>query len=236
MARKCVFCGGEPVTLEHVWPAWARALYGNASSFDYELTRRGEPTRKWAAVGMDVEVKATCEGCNSGWMAALEGRSKDVLTPMADGRYRILHANDQKLLALWALKTALMFKCVDRSSEGFNPAHYESLYEHLPGLPPRAYVLLGRFDPSDQRDFYRSRDVYDATTGVQGKAPLHIAAFTLRQMVFLVAVSGDPTRGLEIESEYIRPLAPSRGTIEWPTKPVIDEPLFLGLIDVFPEA
>ena len=225
------------MTLEHVWPQWVReTLYANATSFDHEVKLRDEEPRIWPAIGIDVQVKTVCSGCNSGWMAELEGRAKKILVPMAEGQYRVLQGIELELLALWALKTALMFKCVDRASEGFNPVHHASLYQHLPGAPPNAYVWLGRFDPDDKRDFYRSRDIYPSTTGVQGQAPLHLGAFTLREIVFLVGVSADPARGLEVESKYLRPVLPSEGFVRWPMRRVLDASTFPALTDGLPEA
>jgi hypothetical protein len=89
MARSCVFCGGTPLTREHVFPRWlARvlpaqdrwrgqdlAVVGGESitSSDLPVTTRrmGEPFP-------DSTVARVCARCNNGWMNDLEEASRSL--------------------------------------------------------------------------------------------------------------------------------------------------------------
>ncbi|MGA6175385.1 hypothetical protein ACPEIF_34700 [Streptomyces sp. NPDC012600] len=106
----CVFCGGAPVTKEHVFPQWLnehlrpgrqrteQARYGNGA---YDKTRE--------TVGLDFTVKKVCAPCNNGWMSQMEVASRDVLTPLITGQdLSLISLPQQRQIALWATKTAMM--------------------------------------------------------------------------------------------------------------------------------
>lgn len=101
----CAFCGSiERLTEEHVIPRWlTRQLAEIGGSFTRETphgTKRS-PT---------IEITAPiCEECNNRWLAVLENDVRPVLSPMLTGADTRVHADQQLLLATWALKTALMF-------------------------------------------------------------------------------------------------------------------------------
>ncbi|MEK8146667.1 hypothetical protein NKH18_51540 [Streptomyces sp. M10(2022)] len=83
LPMSCVFCGGSPVTKEHIFPQWLneyllpgrqqteQARYGEGA---YDKTRQ--------SVGLDFTVKKVCASCNNGWMSQLEVASKDALAPL----------------------------------------------------------------------------------------------------------------------------------------------------------
>lgn len=58
----------------------------------------------------DHTVKRFCGRCNNGWMSGIEGRAAPVLTRLIRGNGATvpLTANDRRILATWAYKTALV--------------------------------------------------------------------------------------------------------------------------------
>jgi hypothetical protein len=133
MPRTCVFCGGSPVTKEHVWPDWARRKLASPESFPHyrRLERQGQhPVDKhWLAPAHTMTVSAVCGPCNNGWMSELEARAKELLEPMLDGYGKDLHRDGQRTLAAWALKTMLMAEQAhDAGRRAIPPEEYEHLF------------------------------------------------------------------------------------------------------------
>jgi hypothetical protein len=101
---RCPFCGDEGVTEEHVIPQWLSRL----------LVERGDLIDK-ASVHVPRRLKKVdltvpcCETCNHEWLSVLENDVRPILAPMVRGENtRRLEPDQQRLLATWALKTAMM--------------------------------------------------------------------------------------------------------------------------------
>ena len=107
--RRCVFCGANKVTREHVWPRWiGDVLEPHARGLPYKVSRLGTG---WDAPKIDMTVKRVCRQiCNAGWMGQMEDGIQPILTPMILGNVKslALSQEERRLLACWALKTALM--------------------------------------------------------------------------------------------------------------------------------
>ena len=76
-ARACIFCGGTPVTKEHLVGRWAVGLLAksNGTSSSAATSQRAQQpgdTRQWRARAIDRQARVVCEPCNSGWMSDLE--------------------------------------------------------------------------------------------------------------------------------------------------------------------
>jgi hypothetical protein len=99
---RCPFCNGDAETDEHVFPGWISRL----------LSARGGLIDKGSAHGRKLpkidRTARCCEACNNEWLSVLENDVSTILGPMIRGDDRQLEPNEQKLLATWALKTAIM--------------------------------------------------------------------------------------------------------------------------------
>lgn len=108
----CVFCGGQPTTNEHVFPRWIERFLPRDRRQRLELARYGEGGYDVALdkIGLDIRVNKVCAACNHGWMSRLEETSIDVLTPLIAGLDDVvlLSLPEQRQIALWATKTAMM--------------------------------------------------------------------------------------------------------------------------------
>lgn len=117
--RVCVFCGGTPLTREHVYPQWLTGVLPEQVPFrgqrakvlylpeDSELSMPGE-FRELPQIFTQTVVKRTCESCNSGWMNELEVRARPALTGLLQGRWTSVTKIESDVLALWVAKTCLM--------------------------------------------------------------------------------------------------------------------------------
>src|SRR4051812_863516 len=112
----CIFCGGRPLTNEHVlakWLAGPLGVQGNVRHVYSEPPDDAPPTREWRAGGLDIKVKAVCGPCNEGWMNDLEGQVRPFLGPMIEGRAKNLSPTDCQALTSWLLKTVLMLQLAE---------------------------------------------------------------------------------------------------------------------------
>jgi hypothetical protein len=110
MPRTCVFCGGTPLTREHVLPRWLRAAFPDADGRAVHV--RESLTNQHVREGslLDATAKIVCGDCNSGWMNDLEAEVRDFLPRMIRGRPIMLGAKRQAALAIWCVKTVMMLQ------------------------------------------------------------------------------------------------------------------------------
>lgn len=101
------------MTLEHVWPDWvlkiltARMKRLNLTPPNVEVSFDGNIRR---TDKFDEKVKHVCARCNHTWMSDIENASRPFLEPMilGNGRPVPLSPTAQRILAIWAMKTALV--------------------------------------------------------------------------------------------------------------------------------
>lgn len=129
--RACVFCGGVPLTREHVYPQWLQqfsapqAYIQREGSYQNPLPEtvvRRDNQGKYIVVDEawgnrtpvlhEVTVKSVCANCNNGWMSNLETSVQGPLKKMANPPNPVRHlvpAHTQELLAAWAHKSFMMY-------------------------------------------------------------------------------------------------------------------------------
>lgn len=113
--RECAFCGGRPLTREHVLPAWLTR--NEVVRFD-STTRRSDPDGNLMTLPLSPgsqTAKAFCEPCNGGWMSELESQVKPLLTPIiiGDQTRRVVGEAEQSIIGFWAAKTAVTCQFVN---------------------------------------------------------------------------------------------------------------------------
>lgn len=173
----CIFCGNAANSREDVIPQWLTraAQQGEIAGLDLEpgadgihvvTDANGESIREVRGRLGTVYLKI-CTGCNSGWMAGLEGRVRPFL-PELIGAYPSgypvgpvlrLEAQARSDLAAWALKTLMVFlhTAPGVKYRGIPAADYIHLYEHHRLSTRRMTVLAFQVPPT----------VLDRTTGKQ---------------------------------------------------------------------
>lgn len=109
MARTCIFCGGSPVTLEHVWPKWLLGRF-RTTGFLHTLARTGPRPVTFSKPSIEVTANCVCGPCNSGWMSRLEVQGQPWLEPLLEGRHVTLDSVAQRTISAWATKTAMVFE------------------------------------------------------------------------------------------------------------------------------
>ncbi len=106
MARECIFCGSAPCSREHAWPRWILDAYATPPCV---LVTRGS-SRPYQSDSIEVVLNRVCEACNGGWMSDLESAAKPVVWRMIQGEAVTLSEADQRVVASWGCKTAMVFE------------------------------------------------------------------------------------------------------------------------------
>jgi hypothetical protein len=155
--KRCVFCDvAGKRTKEHVIPLWLGSLLYRAqpptgeSSSGKRFTHRFNPgpddassPREWSTDEVDLVTNSVCERCNNGWLHSLETEAKPVLTRLVTGERTDLSSTEQKTVATWSYKTALLFQLL--RAENARPIPRGRFHElfALQRPPPETRVWLG---------------------------------------------------------------------------------------------
>jgi len=150
MARRCIFCGGQPVTKEHVFGAWLSPLFprpsGKRMYLDMATPVKGARIKhpRLYPLRLDLRVKQVCRSCNSGWMASLEDNARDIITTIHSGTKYSITSEEQTLLASWASKTAVIIQYMDSNPVVPEYRRKWLFIHHTP--PPDTSVWIARYD------------------------------------------------------------------------------------------
>ncbi|MES2904055.1 MAG: hypothetical protein V4696_07705 [Pseudomonadota bacterium] len=118
--KVCVFCGGTPITEEHVWPQWAHHLLP-ASVYHGRFIATGRKSQpltikknydRQGAV-TTFRVPRVCGPCNSGWMGDYEIAVRPFLEPMMRGAAVMLFEAQQKALTEYITYKAIVLDWAD---------------------------------------------------------------------------------------------------------------------------
>jgi hypothetical protein len=232
--RRCVFCGGTPVTAEHVWPAWLRTVLPQPIVAPHRRTVQldgvAQPDVTYPQRVFEQRVRLVCAVCNNGWMSELETANKPFLDAALHGRGRQLHQRGQERLAAWAFKTALMINCTFREHRsGVPQSHYDYLYTHR-APPSDVAIWLASYDgeqpaaafssgmaisrPGERVDSHDAPNVYTITFTL---GPLALQVFGVHDAA---AIRVDP-RGGEYADPGIHQLWPYDAPFTWVPRPAL---------------
>lgn len=122
--KGCVFCGGTPLTKEHIWSDWLDSILPRADSSRSEARRTtmaekvvgGRPTylptsnsnRVRQGAVHSTTSRTVCKRCNNGWMKEIVDRAKPVATEVIQLRQTALLPEAQTRLATWLVLSAVM--------------------------------------------------------------------------------------------------------------------------------
>ncbi len=228
--RACIFCGQRPLTDEHVWPQWLSGVISLGKMVDVSRASGAEGVantrQSWTAPPFTTTVKRVCERCNTGWMSRLEDSAKPLLTPMISGQSAVLSPDDQRVVAIWAFKTILMFQWTHADREVYVPQeHYQSLYSNGK-VPDDVTVSLGKNRlPYEVVAFYahksRTSEPSDPSDPIGPQTDYYGASLVIgRLMVDTLSFVGMPNvprpELLPASRGILRTIWPAERTIRWP--------------------
>jgi hypothetical protein len=210
--ERCPFCNTGDPTAEHVFPQWlSKELTATGG-----LVRSSEDRpRRLRKIDTTAPI---CRACNNRWLSVLENDAKPLLTQMLRGQAQRLFHNEQKLLATWALKTAMMLDLA--SGEPVIPTGFFHSLRQLREPFPSSIVLIAAYGGSQWATWARHTPL---RLGAPEDAPPNgfVTTFTAHRVIFQVLgyfTSGgarfDDTR---IYREALAQISPLRCLpVEWP--------------------
>ena len=135
MARMCIFCGGGPVTKEHVW---SERILQRFKTTSVVAERTGTTPLRYTSRTIKLTISVVCRTCNNGWMSAIENAVMQVLIPMIGGEPTILDAERQLVLARWTTLKAMVFEHALSlpESEIYWSGGERSAFRNEPHVPP----------------------------------------------------------------------------------------------------
>lgn len=221
MAKVCVFCGGTPLTKEHVLPRWLKVAFDPTVRRHRYIRLSVDAVRHHDAPPLNEQVKVVCSDCNSGWMNQLEENVRYFLPGLIRGNLCTLDAEAQRALAAWSLKTMLMFQHTHPAdARGVIPAgDFTSFHETRE--PTRS--MLGRlgfmnYPPDDAVPLVDTQCQGYSADGVRGTA--WITTLKIGCMVVQIIRAPDVAAGKRLAPfdflPSLRPIWPTNELIEWP--------------------
>lgn len=209
---QCAFCGATGTTDEHVFPRWVSRELVKLAPLQV-MTERGP--RQSRSLEITVPV---CEKCNNRWLSVLENDVQPVLRPLIRGEERTLTPADQRVLAAWAAKTALMLDLA--SGAPIIPTGFYYEFRQLRTALPSQAVWLAAYLGKSKAIWAEHRGLH---LGVNEAEPPNafVTTFSVFRVVFQVV--GHFTKGGATFKEGrllslgLFPIWPARGeAAEWP--------------------
>jgi hypothetical protein len=225
---KCLFCGDDRLSREHVIARWLRdelRIQGPVQ----EHREFGSP-RTWHTLA--VVLPEVCEKCNTGWLSRTERNARSALTAMLFGNQALqLNSMQQAKIARWGVKTSLLLALKTSRDEAYGwvpggSMHW--LYENPDSdqPPPGSYVWLGCLDAQRKIvSFMQSGSLLSDTGNPIG----HVGLFTIGNVLFQVFCT--ETDAVEYSEErdghFVPPgmeaglvsIWPPNKVVQWPTAP-----------------
>ncbi|CAI0722405.1 hypothetical protein [Serratia quinivorans] len=151
--RRCVFCGGDGLSAEHVLPKWMKKEIPSPTGPNYrsyylkndEVIKRNFLMKGQSA--FDQTVSKVCIKCNNGWMSNLEGKVRNNLLSLIIGEPTPMMESDFPALSLWAVKTAIVRALVDAGDNIVPKSHYDSVMNGI--IPDNLIVYIGKYTPEE---------------------------------------------------------------------------------------
>src|SRR5262245_41546104 len=104
-ARHCIFCGRQGSSKEDIFPLWVTRVLAENGPFS---VRNSHGRNKQNLGTFGLFTREVCPRCNNGWMSTLESSANPLLSPILTGTSAKWDLDEQRVVATWAFKTALM--------------------------------------------------------------------------------------------------------------------------------
>ncbi|HTD50964.1 MAG TPA: hypothetical protein VK771_10210 [Acidimicrobiia bacterium] len=224
--RTCIFCDRPVGSTEYLWPEWlCRRLTDNRHFWRAQRQEVHADSLLIAQMRheVDLTVDCLCEQCTRGWMQRLDDDVSGFLISMIEGNHARLSPRQQRLLARWAAKTAVVTEYV-YDDPVLTPRPVREYLRRV-GVHPGTQVLVGRYDGAD-RLLAHERDLFRRTID---DTVYHLSQSTLVIGKVLIQVFADPWREnapqpAEDTTSFLVPLVPtSSHKVVWPPDRAIDD-------------
>ncbi len=147
--EKCIFCGKEAGSEEHVFPNWLRKEFKGHGTLEYQGDMNS-PVLCTRVTDLRLTVRSVCQYCNVGWMSRLQEGAKPLIKSLLSNSSVSFDACECKLLTSWAVMTAMCSETrnppgVWRFTDQERTVFYS--YENRP-IPIQTHVWVCRWEGS----------------------------------------------------------------------------------------
>jgi hypothetical protein len=147
--RRCIFCGSDDLSEEHLISDWVfRAFARGRKPGPLFRGRISDNHLQLQGADAILSARVVCQPCNNGWMSGIDKAAAEALKPLIQGRSTVTLSSDtQASVAAWIYKCALIF-------DAFQNADAGRLVTSRPGLmaaraaPPGCTIYLGPAVPT----------------------------------------------------------------------------------------
>lgn len=182
MKHLCIFCGSRTNSDEHVWPDWLakiiKQLPGETKSLWAIRTNDEGHVDRWERATPDLVTKTVCKvRCNAGWMSDLEKDAKPLLSPMINGEEITLTRQQQGIIAIWMIKTAMVLDSMSPKKHMFYEQKERSHFRET-FLPPGFLTFwLGHYSGSRWSGFTSHRILLNERSVPQSRSNIVTMGF-----------------------------------------------------------
>lgn len=158
---KCIFCGGERMSKQHVLPNWLGEYFPKKQN-DVKVQRlvyiekqqesmKVQPVirKKQGHLGT-LKIRNVCQNCNNGWMSKLEESVKPIVENLIKGQVVGLSKKDQDALTRWVILVNIMIEYTDEKTMAIPSEDRKILME---GGIPNGWVVWIGYCNSDNWNF-----------------------------------------------------------------------------------
>jgi hypothetical protein len=197
----------------------------------------GDEPRAWEQVSLEVTVRRVCATCNNGWLSALEDRAKPLLEPLILGPSRTLSAEESEMVALWCVKTALLFQFIHPERRQAPDEHFRFLCDR--GVPPpNTFVWLAGYNGVHWSGWYMHQilELHDPRTGETSRGYCETVATgaLVFQVTSFVTLEPAEIEKASEQAPYIAQVWPSKGaTVTVPPQLHLDDRTLPQFADPF---
>jgi hypothetical protein len=148
--RACIFCGGLPLTKEHVLSHWLSPLIRTAMlnyrSIDSYIGAGGVDSAPRMRSGhpSSRRVRCVCGSCNNGWMSSIVDAAKPIVVRLVKGESCRLTAEDQAKLAAW-ISTAVIVSEFENREHVTIPKHHRDWLWTTHTVPSDWKIWIGDY-------------------------------------------------------------------------------------------
>lgn len=233
----CAFCGlpmdgtpGRERTNEHGFAEWLLDEFPAKGKVIHTVSGgRDQPIkRRWTANKLAAKTGKVCKTCNSGWMSNLEVAVRPFLGSLIRGNGRTFYKDGQRLLAAWAVKTALAMELINPDPEyrrPIDPIHYWEMARCRDRPPPRTEVWLGAWGGEPHLHHWSKEIVVQQ--GELDESAAYSSTLTVGHAVLQV-FGHSHAEDFEVthqgwRAQLAHKIWPYQGPVTWPPKRLMDE-------------
>lgn len=217
--RTCLFCDQRADSREDAWPRWIGTQFRASQPVPFTAERRGKKLVPWRVLGPELKIRCVCKTCNNGWMSRLEMQAQAILQPLLLGEPRGLDFASQGIIALWAVKTAMVLEALDAPDQRAYSAQECVHVKSFGAIPQRTVVWIAASnDPGlfmSAKISHRASCNSNAITGLSTTISLSLLVL----QVFTIRVPSSVTESTKVTADAKK--GPWRGaTLRlWPSDP-----------------